>query len=168
MIKSYEKKESELLDSIAPCSMLCKTCTGCKQGSISYHAKELLKLLEGYEEFLEKNLKPAYRHKLGEYQLFHKKLQKYANPKCDGCRVGGHRGCSIENCFILECTQAHNVDFCAFCKDFPCDKVNEKVFDQSILEKWLRGNQKIKEIGIEKYYEEKKEEPHYINYKKNS
>lgn len=165
MITTKNKKDYEtLLSSIAPCSLFCSTCTGCKYGEISYHAKELLRLLEGHEEFLDNNLKKEYRHKLDEFKIFKKKLNKYAYPKCNGCRNNPSPTCTIKNCHIAECTKSHNVDFCAYCKEFPCDKVNIEVYKQSFVEKWLKNNKQIKKTGIEKYYEENKYIPHYINH----
>lgn len=165
MIK--EKISNEILDSVAPCSMFCTTCTGCKYGKISYHAKELIDLLEGHEEFLDNNLKKEYRHKLDEFKIFSKKLKKYAFPKCAGCRNGGANGCSIKGCIILECIKEHHVDFCGECVEFPCNRINETIYKKTIIEKWLDGNHQIKEHGIEKYYEDNKNKPHYINYVKN-
>ena len=164
MIK--DKINEKIVNSIAPCSMFCSTCTGCQYGEISHHAKQLLHYLEGHEEFLDKNLKSAYRHKLDEFKVFTRQLKKYANPKCAGCRNGGANGCSIKGCIIPECAKEHHVDFCAECFEFPCDKVNEKIYKKTILEKWLKGNMQIKEEGIERYYEENKEKPHYIDYVK--
>ena len=161
-----EKVSNDILNAIAPCSMFCSTCTGCKYGDISFHAKELLRLLDGHKEFLEKNLKKEYRYKLDEFIIFQKKLKKYANPKCGGCRNGGASGCSIKGCFINECTKEHNVNFCGECSLFPCDKINSTVFKDSIIKKWLDGNTRIKQIGINLYYEERKNIPHYINHKK--
>ncbi len=161
-----KKVSNDILNAIAPCSMFCSTCTGCKYGDISFHAKELLRLLDGHKEFLEKNLKKEYRYKLDEFIIFQKKLKKYANPKCGGCRNGGASGCSIKGCFINECTKEHNVNFCGECSLFPCDKVNSTVFKDSIIKKWLDGNTRIKQIGINLYYEERKNIPHYINHKK--
>lgn len=156
----------DILNAVAPCSMFCSTCTGCKYGEISYHSKELLRLLEGHKEFLDKNLKKEHRHKLEEYLVFEKKLKKLANPKCNGCRTGGANGCSIKGCFINKCVLEHNVNYCGECDLFPCEKVNKKVFSENIIKKWLDGNKRIKEVGIEKYYEEGKDIPHYIEYKK--
>lgn len=133
MIK--EKVSEEILKAIAPCSMFCSTCTGCQYGEISYHARELLHFLAGHEEFLDKNLEKKYRHKLDEFKAFNKKLKKYANPKCAGCRNGRASNCSIKGCFIPECVKEHNVDFCAECSEFPCDKVNETVYKVTTLEK---------------------------------
>lgn len=158
--------KSEILNAIAPCSMFCSTCTGCQYGQISYHAKELLKLLEGHEEFLDKNLKEGYRHKLEDFRIFSKKLKKYANPKCSGCRNGRVNGCSIKNCIIPACTKEHQVNFCGECQEFPCDKVNTSIYKKTTIEKWLKGNKKIQEDGIEEYYQNNKDTPHYINYSK--
>lgn len=126
MIK--EKISEKILNDVAPCSMFCSTCTGCQYGQISYHARELLHLLEGHEEFLDKNLKKEYRHKLDEYRVFYKKLKKYAYPKCAGCRNGRANGCSIKGCIIPKCTKEHGVDLCAGCPEFPCNRVNESIY----------------------------------------
>lgn len=155
----------EILKDVAPCSLFCSTCTGCKYGEISNHAKELLRLLEGHKEFLDINLKSAYRHKLDEFIVFEKKLKKYAYPKCDGCRTGGANGCSIKGCFINECVKEHGVNYCGECTLFPCDKVNKNIFKERVINKWLEGNKRIKEVGITKYYEERKNNSHYSDYK---
>lgn len=158
--------DDKILNAVAPCSMLCSTCTGCKYGDISFHAKELLRLLEGHKEFLDVNLKKEYRHKLDEFIAFEDKLKKFANPKCNGCRTGGANGCSIKGCFINKCVKEHNVNYCGECDLFPCDRVNKSIFKENVIKKWLDGNTRIKEVGIEKYYEEMKDIPHYIEYKK--
>lgn len=165
MVDEVKQKVNEkILNSIAPCSMFCSTCTGCKYGKISYHAKELLRLLNGHEEFLDKNLKEKYRYKLDEFKIFSKKLKKYAYPKCPGCRDKRANGCSIKGCIIPDCIKDHNVHFCGECPEFPCNKINEKIYKKTTIEKWLNGNLKIKEYGVEKYYEENKDISHYINY----
>ena len=161
-----EKVSTEILNAVAPCSMFCSTCTGCKYGDISFHAKELLRLLDGHKEFLDKNLKKEYSYKLEEFTIFLKKLKKYANPKCGGCRNGGASGCSIKGCFINECVKEHNVNFCGECNLFPCDKVNNMVFKNNVIKKWFEGNTRIKQIGVNSYYEERRNIPHYINHKK--
>lgn len=161
-----EKADEKLLKAVAPCSLFCSTCTGCQYGDISYHAKELLRLLEGHEEFLDKNLKDEYRHKLEEYKLFSKKLKKYAYPKCGGCRDYRVHSCSIENCIIPECVQEHKIDFCGECLEFPCDKINSSIYSEDIINRWLSGNQEIKDVGIFKYYEDNKDTPHYIKHVK--
>ncbi len=166
MVEVENKISEEILGDVAPCSLFCKTCTGCKYGSISYHAKELLRLLEGHEEFLDKNLSRDYRHKLDEFKAFKSKLKKYANPKCGGCRNGGAHGCSIKGCVIPECVREHSVNFCGECPEFPCSKVNNKIYKENVIKKWIEGNTRIKNDGILAYYEENKDVPHYIEYKR--
>lgn len=161
-----EKISEEMLSAIAPCSMFCSTCTGCSYGDISYHAKALLHLLEGHGEFLDKNLKEKYRHKLDEYLVFHKKLKKLTTPKCGGCRNKRVSSCCIKGCIIPECVEEHQVLFCAECSLFPCDKVNEKIYSKKTIKKWLDGNLEIKRDGIHAYYENNKNKPHYIDYVK--
>lgn len=135
--------------------MFFSMCTGCQYGMISYHAKELMHLLEGHEKFLEKNLRKEYIHKLDTFKIFSKQLEKYANPKCAGCRESRNSNCSIKGCIIPECTKKHNVDFCAECLEFPCDKVNESIYKKTTIEKWMLGNRQIKKYGIQNYYEKK-------------
>lgn len=165
LFKNNYDLPNKILKDVAPCSLFCSTCTGCKYGEISNHSKELLRLLEGHKEFLDKNLKSAYRHKLDEFIAFEKKLKKYAYPKCDGCRTGGANGCSIKGCFINECVKEHSVNYCGECPLFPCDKVNKNIFKERVINKWLEGNKRIKEVGIIKYYEERKNNTHYEDYK---
>lgn len=154
----------KILKVVAPCSMFCSTCTGCQYGKISYHAIELLKLLEGHEEFLDKNLGEEYRHKLDEYKLFSMKLKKFAYPKCGGCRDERSTNCCIEGCIIPECVKEHEVNFCGECFEFPCNKVNDSIYSELTIKKWLNGNQLIRDKGIYAYYEETKKIPHYREY----
>ncbi len=54
------------------------------------------------------------------YNNFEGVLSIYAGASCSGCRSTEHNGCSIEGCFLLECTKNHGVDFCGECNEFPC------------------------------------------------
>lgn len=159
-----EEIDKKILDAVAPCSMFCSTCTGCQYGEISYHAKELLHFLEGHEEFLDQNLKEAYRNRLEEFRIFQKRLRKFAFPKCGGCRNGRATGCSIKNCIIPACTEEHGILFCGECPEFPCEHVNETIYKKTTLAKWLKGNQEIRDLGILSYYEKNKNVPHYCDY----
>lgn len=139
-----EKTKENILMAIAPCSMFCSTCTGCRYGEVSYRTKELLKLLDGHEEFLEKNLKEEYSYKLEEFKIFRKKLAKYAHPKCGGCRFDKSTLCCIANCPIPACVKEHEVDFCADCKEFPCSKINGNTFKKETIAKWLNAIKRLK------------------------
>ena len=88
----------------------------------------------------------------------------YSEADCHGCRSKNHNGCSIEGCFLLECTKSHNVDFCGECEEFPCQKVH-KLFEETVYKQWLEGNQQIRDYGIEYFWDKNSENPHYRPYK---
>lgn len=150
----------ELLDKIAPCSLMCYTCSAFERGIICGLSKELLNYTEGMHEFFEKHQAPN----LEQFEAFNNELKNYSAGLCSGCRNREHHGCSIQGCFILECTKSQNVDYCGECKAFPCDKV-KNLFEQEVYNLWLLGNQEIKEKGIECFWEENKCKSHYKQYK---
>ncbi len=53
-------ERSELLERVAPCSLMCHTCSGCHNGIICESSKTLLKYLEGIKEFYYKIINDAY------------------------------------------------------------------------------------------------------------
>lgn len=97
-------ERSELLKRIAPCALMCHTCTGYYNGIICESAKTLLNYLDGIKEFYEKHLPDA--------------VESYSN------------------------------------------------FEEEVYKQWLEGNQQIRNDGIEAYWENNSENPHYKPYKK--
>ena len=154
-------KNSEILKEIAPCSLMCRTCSAYNDGVICMHSKLLLKYLEGINEFYEKHIPDA----VTSYKDFEGILDLYSSASCHGCRSENHNGCSINGCFILECTKQHNVDFCGDCNEFPCKKTLD-LFEEEVYIQWLNGNQYIRDNGIEAFWKQNSEKPHYIAYKK--
>ena len=153
--------KSEILKNVAPCSLICHTCSGYHNGVICESAKTLLKYLEDMKEFYEKHLPDAVE----SYSNFEEVLRMYSSAPCSGCRSKEHNGCSIEGCFLLECTRNHNIDFCGECDEFPCKKTME-LFEKEVYEQWLAGNQQIRDHGIELFWENNSVNPHYKAYKK--
>lgn len=154
-------ERSELLKRIAPCALMCHTCTGYYNGIICESAKTLLNYLDGIKEFYEKHLPDAVE----SYSNFEEVLRMYSAAPCSGGRGTEHHGCSIEGCFLLECTKNHGVDFCGECDEFPCEKTRE-LFEEEVYKQWLEGNQQIRNDGIEAYWENNSGNPHYKPYKK--
>ena len=157
----------QILDYVAPCSLLCYTCPAYKDGVISHNAEQLCNYFVGYYDFMIDNIPPEYKHVPEEFNEFHKKLQKYTRPKCDGCRNNPAPGCSIKGCIIPDCIREHRVSFCGECGEFPCNKVNIEMYNQKLIDRWLRGNNRIKEAGIERFFNEERGISHYRDYKKN-
>ena len=149
----------EILERVAPCSLMCHTCTAFCKGEIAGAAKNLLHYLKGIKGFYAKHMPDAVE----SYESFEGILSMYAGGDCHGCRSGEHNGCSIEGCFLLECTKEHDVDFCGECSAFPCDKTKD-LFEEEIYRQWLEGSLQIKEKGIEQFWEENREKPHYEAY----
>ena len=153
--------KSEIIKKVAPCSLMCHNCSAYNDGIICASAKTLLKYLEGIKEFYEVHMPDAVE----SYNNFEGVLSIYAGASCSGCRSTEHNGCSIEGCFLLECTKNHGVDFCGECHEFPCKKTQE-LFEEIVYRQWLEGNQQIREYGIEAFWKNNSEHPHYKPYKK--
>lgn len=153
-------KKKELLEKIAPCSLMCHTCSAYEKGVICQTAKQLSKYTEGICEFYEKHSP----NEVEGFKAFQEELAKYSAGKCSGCRNREHHGCSIEGCFILECTKEHDIDYCGECTEFPCDKT-QKIFEEEVYLQWLKGNGEIKDFGIECFWKKNCEKSHYRAYK---
>jgi hypothetical protein len=67
--------------------------------------------------------------------------------------------CKYPNCGVVDCYKDKGVDFCFQCDDFPCDKTN---FDPHLEKRWRQMNTRMKEIGVEAYYEETKDLCRYL------
>lgn len=152
--------KNELLKRIAPCSLMCHTCSAYNDGVICNTSKTLLKYLEGMEEFYKKHIPDAVE----SYSNFEDVLYMYSAAPCEGCRSIEHNGCSIKGCFLLECTKEHGIDFCGECNEFPCQKTTD-LFEEEVYKQWLNGNQQIRDNGIETFWENNSENPHYKAYK---
>lgn len=156
-----EKKE--ILKKVAPCSLMCHTCSGYRHGVICESSKTLLKYLEGMKEFYEKHIPDAVE----SYENFEEVLGRYSAAPCEGCRSAEHNGCRIKGCFLLECTKSHGIDFCGECEEFPCQKTRG-LYEDQVYSQWLKGNQKIRDYGILSFWENNCETPHYQSYKTKS
>ena len=68
---------------------------------------------------------------VADYIKFEQILTMYSSAPCHGCRSEEHNGCSINGCFILECTKKRGIDFGGECDEFPCNKV-AAVFEEDV------------------------------------
>lgn len=79
--------------------------------------------------------------------------------ECHGCR-SEKRGIFCRNqCKMTKCNAEKGIDFCVECSEYPCEEL--KVFQAQLphrIELW-ESQERIKEVGYEKWYEEKIE--HY-------
>lgn len=160
-VNTYHK----LLNNLAPCSLFCYSCPAFKNGVVPEYAKKLSRYFDGYYEFNLKNLPVQYISYADEIKTFTDRLDKFSNPSCNGCRDNTHGNCCIKSCFILDCTQKHDVSFCCECSKFPCDKYATGVFNETVLSRIKRGNERIREVGAEQFFEEEKRMSHYEDWR---
>lgn len=164
-MKDSDKK---LINDVAPCSLLCYTCPGYKDGAITSCATQMCNYFKGYYDFNNENLPLQYRGWLPEFEKFHDKLERYTKGSCAGCRNNQTEGFGcMKGCFIEACTKEHGVYFCGECSEFPCNRAKEFFSkNRTLLSDWLRGSARIKDVGIHQYFDEKKDTSHYISYAK--
>jgi len=148
-------ERNEILKLVAPCGLLCYTCDAMKNGVINKTAKKLLYVLDSYDSFLANS--PDSRPIAGKYGVFIEVLTYFAAAQCHGCREDR---CLNTSCFVPECTKKQQIDFCYECKEFPCAKTG---FPDDLQEKWIRKNKRIKAVGLEQFFAEEKNLPHYAS-----
>ena len=119
-----DQSREQLLDFMAPCSLLCFSCPAFVRGIVCELSGKLLNYFEGFYDFLARHLPEELKSKAEEVKSFEERLQDYAQPACDGCRKNRNPACSVRGCFIAECTKEHGVDYCGECDAFPCRKVD--------------------------------------------
>ena len=77
-------ERKELLENIAPCSLMCYTCGGYEKGAICKLAGELSGYLEGMYEFYEKHSGPGQKAYLERFQIFQEELTRMGEAGCGG------------------------------------------------------------------------------------
>ena len=144
----------DILDSVAPCGLSCGKCFAYTRGGIASHSQELQKLLGNFDAYAERF--STFLPEFENYPSFKKMLAYFAQPDCKGCRQGT---CKYPNCGVVECHKEKGVDFCFQCDEFPCDKTN---FDPHLKRRWIQMNNRMKQIGVQGYYEETKDLCRYL------
>lgn len=147
-------KYADILNQLAPCGLSCRKCFAFSEGDIAYHSKKLQKLLGNFNIYAERF--SAFLSQFKDYPQFKNLLSYFAEPDCSGCRTGT---CKYPNCGVVECYREKSVDFCFQCDEFPCNKTN---FDPHLEKRWIKMNERMKEIGVEAYYDETKDICRYL------
>jgi hypothetical protein len=146
--------DSDILDRIAPCGLDCGKCLAYEGGAIQQHSQALLDLLgpnfEGYASRFAR-MEPVFEN----YPQFNVLLTYLARGACQGCRKGG---CLFKTCRVHSCVKEKGVEFCFQCPDFPCREIN---FPPPLEEVWFKNNQRMRELGLEAYYERIKDRKRY-------
>ena len=143
----------EILRILAPCGLNCAKCMAFTEGDIKRHAKELKRLLGSFDGYAERfsNFLPIFK----DYPAFKELLNYFTQTDCNGCRQGDSK---YPNCGVASCYRQKGVDFCFQCDEFPCEKTN---FDSHLKQRWIDINNRMKEVGVEAFFEETKDLPRY-------
>ncbi len=147
-------KYKDIVEIIAPCGSNCLKCAGYAQGEIKGHSGKLKILLGEFDAYAKRYSKslPMFKN----YPAFKEILDFFSQGSCSGCREGERK---FPTCTIAPCIREKELDFCFTCSEYPCDRGD---FDPVIKKRWIQMNNRMKEIGIEAYYKEIKDNPRYI------
>jgi len=143
----------EILNDLAPCGLSCRKCFANTKGEIGRRSNELQKLLGNFDVYAERF--SAFLPEFKNYPEFKEMLGYLAQGDCKGCREGA---CKLPDCGVHACYREKGIDFCFQCHEFPCERTN---FDPHLQERWIQMNNRMKEIGVEGYYEETRDQSRY-------
>ncbi len=91
-----------------------------------------------------------------KYPDFKEMLAHFTNGGCKGCRSDD---CKLfKACLVKQCSRDKKVDFCFQCPEFLCEITG---FDENLQKRWLTINKRMKEAGVEQYFEEIKDKSRY-------
>ena len=147
----------QIKTALAPCGLSCENCFAHVDGDIRKYSLKLKEKLgnfgiyaKRFETLLEESI-------FKKYPDFKEMLDYFALENCKGCR---NEQCKLfKDCGVRNCHQKKQIDFCCLCDEFPCKKTN---FDEDLYKRWVMINEKIKETGLEQFYEKTKTRPRYL------
>lgn len=145
---------SEVVKHLAPCGMDCSRCADFEKGKIRRLSTELIQLLGNYSPVAKMKCKgkPVFEG----FPQFEEILTSFVMAACSGCR-GDNVQCPLTSCSAKDCHKEKGVDFCFQCDEYPC----ERQFEGRLRDRWRCINDRMKEIGVVKYYTEQIKLPRY-------
>lgn len=147
---------NNLIEKFGPCGLLCEKCFAYSKGPVKLYAEKLQENLGAFDNYAKRFVTLIDEPAFSKYPAFKEVLGLLSAGKCEGCRK---QSCHLfSSCKVIECHKVKNVNFCYQCNSFPC---NNTGFDENLEKRWLAINHKIKEIGLEAYYNEIKDKPRY-------
>lgn len=145
--KQYEFIKKRL----APCGLHCGRCFAFTDGDISNHSRQLKESLGDFDVYAARFVELLNEPVFLKYSDFKSFLAHLSSGSCNGCRA---EQCKLfKSCNVRACSEAKNVDFCFQCNEFPCSQTG---FDEHLYKRHVNINERMKEIGVEQYYEEVK------------
>jgi hypothetical protein len=148
-----KKEYEEILSILAPCGLNCRKCIAYNEWEIKTVSLKLQELLGSFDRYAERfsTFLPVFKN----YPAFKELLAYFTEADCTGCRAGL---CKYPNCGVRDCYKQKGVDFCFQCDEFSCEKSN---FDPDLKRRWIQMNNRMKEVGIESYFQKNRNLPRY-------
>lgn len=148
--------QQKILEHLGPCGINCQKCFAFNDGDIKHHSESLRNSLGNFDIYAKRFTELLDEPIFGKYPDFKDLLDHFASANCLGCRK---QECHLfKSCNVRNCYKEKSVDFCFQCDDFPCKNTG---FDTHLEQRWIKINQRMKEIGVENYYNEIKDKPRY-------
>ena len=155
-LKKNRVNYSQIKKRLAPCGLHCGNCFAFADGDINKTSNKLPKSLGDFDIYAQRFVDLLDEPVFEKYGDFKKLLSYFASVDCKGCR---NEKCKLfSNCNVRDCHKTKKVDFCYQCSEFPCDNTG---FDEHLYNRSVTINSRIKEIGVEEYYNEIKDVPRY-------
>jgi hypothetical protein len=149
-------KLTVIKEKLGPCGIHCGKCFAYTDGTIRKNSIELKKALGNFDVYAQRFADMLNEPVFKKYPDFKELLTYFSTVECKGCRK---EKCKLFiNCKVRDCHKEKGVAFCFQCSDFPCSNTG---FDEHLHKRSVDINIRIKEIGVEKYYEEIKNKPRY-------
>jgi hypothetical protein len=141
---------------LAPCGLHCGKCFAFVDGDIKNYSNKLKNSLGNFDIYAERFVELINEPVFSKYPDFKDLLNFLSSVDCSGCRK---EKCKIfKECNVRICYEKQNVDFCFQCPNFPCDNTG---FDRHLYKRSVDINMRMKDIGVENYYNEIKDKPRY-------
>jgi len=148
--------DDTIKDKFGPCGISCEKCFAYANGTIRRSSIDLRESLGNFEIYARRFPELLGEPVFNKYPDFRELLNYFSSVECKGCRK---EQCKIfSDCKVRDCHKAKGVDFCFQCPEFPCMNTG---FDKHLYKRSVQINMRMKEIGIEEYYNEVKDEPRY-------
>jgi len=146
----------QIKNRLAPCGLNCGKCFAFVDGDIKNDSKRLKESLGEFDIYAARFVDLINEPLFEKFPDFKMLLSYFASVECNGCRKERYK--IFKDCKVRDCYETKGIDFCFQCSEFPCDNTG---FDNHLHKRSVDINMRIKEIGIEEYYNEIKDKPRY-------
>jgi len=134
---------------LGPCGLNCGKCFAYADGEIHILSKQLESAFGNFDNYAVRFEEMLEQPVFAKYPDFKEFLQFLTTTQCEGCRK---EKCKLfKTCNVRPCSEEKGVDFCFQCESFPCEVTG---FDTDLYKRHVAINNRMKEIGVEKYYDE--------------